>query len=342
MAYLRGLMSPTHLARFLALLAASLGIVSACSSRRDEQAREQDVPGRGDGSGTGQRSAANDLGRPLDALRVSADEAAARAGSFDWEARVTWSVAKPGLAPAHTTERHEVRQLAAGDFEVTMDLDPGSGPGSETGKQIIFSRGVTYARGRWAPFRERPTDRGEGARRHRDESFRLAADLAHLYGPALSAQAAGEATFLGRRARRFLLSLSGALPREAPLPSGLPDGGYDADTRRRVDFLEGRVPVALEGELLLDAETALPLYVAMKGAFSEKADPQLRADVELAAQVKALGAAVAPVTAPSAALPDERKPKGVARALEAAGLRKPEGGKERHDDERKEKEREGE
>jgi hypothetical protein len=93
--------------------------------------------------------------------------------------------------------------------------------------------------------------------------------------------------------------------------------------------------VALEGELLLDAETALPLYVAMKGAFSEKADPQLRADVELAAQVRALGAAVAPVTAPSGALPDERKPKGVARALEAAGLRKPAGGAER-------KEKEGE
>jgi hypothetical protein len=90
-----------------------------------------------------------------------------------------------------------------------------------------------------------------------------------------------------------------------------------------VDFLEGRIPQALEGELLLDADTALPLYVAMKGSFSQKSDPQLRADVELTAQVRALGESVAAVAPPSTVLPDDRKPKGVARALEAAGLRKP-------------------
>jgi hypothetical protein len=314
-------MSPSLHTRSPALLAACLGAAIACSGRHGEQARGP-VPGRGTEAARDRASAARDLEHPLDALRLSADEAAARAGSFDWEARVTWSVGKPGLAPAHATERHEVRQLAAGDFAVTMDLDPGTGPGSETGKEIIFTRGMTYARGRGAPFRERPADRGEGARRYREESFGLAADLARLYGPALSARAAGEATFLGRRARRYLLSLSDARPREEAPPPGLPDGGYDADTRRRLDLLEGRVPVALEGELLLDEETALPLHVAMKGAFSEKADPQLRADVELAAQVKALGAAVPPVAAPPSALPDERKPKGVARALEAAGLRK--------------------
>jgi len=319
-------------ARSLPFLAAAL-VVLACSSRGHEEPRE-DVPGRSPGRGAGQRRpAAYELEHPLEALRASADEAAARAGAFEWEARVTWSVAKPGALPVRSTERHEVRQLASEDFAVSMDLDPGTGTGSETGKRIVFAKGMTYARGRWAPFRERPADRGQMARRQRDESFRLAADLADLYGPALSAQPAGDARFLGRRARRYLLSLTGALPREAPLPSALPDAGYDPDTRRRVDFLQGRVPAALEGELLLDAESALPLYVAMKGAFSQKSDPQLRAEVELVAEVKALGDLVAAVSPPASALPDDRKPKGVARALEAAGLRKPSGGAEGEEDE---------
>jgi hypothetical protein len=329
MAYLSGRMPSSRLAVIAAGFAAVLAAGLACSGRREEGAREKAFTVRG----AAQRPAALDPGRPIEALRASGDDAAARAGSFAWEAQVVWSVAKPGITPVRATERHRIRQLATGEFEVSMDLDPGAGPGSETGKQIVFAKGTTYARGRWAPFRERPTDRGRDARRFRDESFRIAADLADLYGPAFSAQPAGEATFLGRRARRYALSLSGAAPREAPPPTGLPDGGGDADTKRRVDFLQGRVPLALEGELLLDAETALPLSVTMKGAFSEKADPQLRAEVELAAQVKAFGARVPGVAPPKDALADERKPKGVARALEAAGFRKPAGGEEREDGE---------
>ncbi len=316
----------------LPLLAAGLALASACTGRSDEAPRG-DVPGRS-ARGPAQRPPPYDPAHPVDALRASADEVAARAGSFEWDARVTWSVAKPGGAPVRATEHHQVRQLASGDFEVTMDLDPTTGPGSETGSRIVFAKGMTYARGRWAPFRERPADHGRGARRHRDESLRLAADLADLYGPSLSAQPAGESSFLGRKARRYLLSLGDARPsgQLAP-PTALPDAGYDPDTRRRLDFLHGRVPSALEGELLLDAQTGLPLYVAMKGAFSERADPQLRADVELTAEVKALGDLVAAVSPPARALPDERKPKGVARALEAAGLRKPSARGEAEDDE---------
>jgi hypothetical protein len=46
--------------------------------------------------------------------------------------------------------------------------------------------------------------------------------------------------------------------------------------------------------------------------------------VKLDARVTALGAAVAAVRAPGKVLPDERKPKGVAQALEAAGLKRAE------------------
>lgn len=307
---------PLRLAALPCALALVLG--AGCSRSRD-RGSEQALPGAA--------RAAIDPARPLDALRLSADEAAARAGSFAWEARVSWTVSKAGVAPVQAVERHQLRQLENGEFEVTADVDPGTGPGSATGKQIVYAGGMTYARGKWAPFRQRPTDRGRDARRFRDESFRMAADLADLYGPALAAQPAGEASFLGRRVRRYALSLSGAAPaKPPPAPAALPDGGYDPDTRKRLDFLEGRVPAALSGELLVDAETALPLSVTLRGTFSEQSDPQLRAEVALDAQVRALGADVAAVQAPRGALADDRKPKGVARALEAAGLRQRDGG----------------
>lgn len=263
---------------------------------------------------------------PLDALRLTADQAAARLGSFAWEGEVTWTVSKPGATPVRAAEHHRVRQLASGDFEVSADLDPGSGPGSDTGKQIVYAGGATYAHGKWAPFRERPTDRGRDARRFRDESFQLAADLVRLYGPAFRAEPAGEATFLGRRARRYTLALTAMEPAQPPpAPAALPPSGYDPATRKRLDFLEGRVPKELSGELLVDAETGVPLSVTLRGSFSQQSDAQLRADVDLAARVRSLGSQVAAVQPPRGALADDRKPKGVARALEAAGLRQREG-----------------
>jgi hypothetical protein len=123
--------------------------------------------------------------------------------------------------------------------------------------------------------------------------------------------------------RRFALSLDrGArMPDPPPPPAALPPAGFDEDTRRRLDFLEGCVPLALSGEMALDSGSGVPLLVRMRGALGERADPELRAEFELEARVTAVGGAVGPVTAPRA-LPDERKPRGVARALEQAGLRR--------------------
>jgi hypothetical protein len=264
-----------------------------------------------------------DPARPLEALALDADAVARAMGPFSWEAEVRWRAERAGASPVQATERHRLRQLPSGDFDVSAEIDPGTGPGSETGKQVVFVGGKTFAHGRWAPFRERPTDRGEDARRFRDESFRMAADLAALYGPALVAEQAGETSVLGRRARRYRLALSpSSPPRPSAPPPALPGGRYDADTQRHVAFLEGRVPTAAEGELLLDAQSGAPVRVTLRGSFARRDDAELRVEVELSARVTAQGGAVAVVQAPAKVQPDERKPKGVARALEAAGLRK--------------------
>ncbi|WP_041453246.1 hypothetical protein [Anaeromyxobacter dehalogenans] len=300
----------------------ALCLAALACSRSDPEARAR-VLGREDRPHE-PAAAAFDPEHPEAALALDADEAARRLGAFDWTAAAEWTVSAPGeeARQVHVTEHHQLRQSATGEFEVRAEIDPGLGAGSSGGKHVIWTGGATYARALPAPFRERPTDRGRDARRFRDESFRLAGTVAALYGPALRLEPAGEARLLGRAARRYRLSLAPAAkpPAPQPPPPGAP--APDPDTARRLAFLQGRVPVAADGELLADAETGVPLRVRLSGAFEVPNAPGVKARLELLAEVKALGGAVGPVAAPAGALPDERKPAGPSTALEAAGLKK--------------------
>lgn len=270
-----------------------------------------------------------DWEQPAASLRMTPEEVAARLGSFDWSGSARWSVSR-GDRKIEASERHAVRQLASGEFAAEGTVDPGRGPGSESGKRVVWARGMSYARSLFpasGAWRERPDDHGRGARRYRDESFLLAGDLAALLGPALTASPAGRGSALGRPARRFALSLDRGrfTPGRSHLSAEPPPGGPDADTRLRLGLLDGREPIDASGELLLDAATGVPLSVRLSALFGVKGDAESRVRVEVEGKLTALGGEVAAVEPPSRVLPDERKPKGVARALERAGLRKKKG-----------------
>lgn len=263
------------------------------------------------------------------ALRLGPEAVAAGLGSFAWDGTAAWSTTRKDRK-VEVSERHAVRQLATGEFAAEGTLDPGRGPGSESGKRVIWAKGMSYARSLYpasGEWRERPTDHGRGARRFRDESFLLAGEVAGLLGPALVASPAGTTSLLGRPARRFALSLDRA--RFAPGPSHLsaepPPGGPDAPTQARLAFLDGREPIDASGELILDAATGSPLHARISALLGVKGDPEARVRVDVEGGLTALGGAVPPVEPPRKALPDERKPRGVARALEQAGLRKGKG-----------------
>jgi len=307
-------------ARSLPLLASMALLTAACS--------RGGAPG-GPPPAASPAPAAFDWDRPVAALHLRADDVSARLGSFAWQGTASWSAAR-GDRKLDVTEQHAVRQLATGDFSAEGTVDPGRGPGSESGKRVIWAKGMSYARSLYpasGEWRERPTDHGRGARRFRDESFLLAGELAGLLGPSLVAAPAGTTTVLGRPARRFSLSLDRA--RFAPGPSRLseepPPGGPDAATRTRLALFDGREPIDASGEMLLDAATGAPLSVRVSSLLGVKGDPEARVRVDVEGRITALGGDVAPVEAPRKALPDERKPKGVARALEQAGLRKKKG-----------------
>jgi hypothetical protein len=285
--------------------------------------------GSGDGGAAapatgGEREQAFDWERPAAALDLDPDEVASRLGSFDWAGTVEWTVSREGddARRVRAVERHRVRQSASGEFEVGADIDPGLGPGSDTGKDVVYAGGTTYARARYAPFRERPTDRGRDARRFRDESFLVPRSLVRLLGPALELRPAGEAKALRRPARKLSVSLAKGAPAAPARPRPESAPAPDEDTQRRRAFLDGLRPQSASGELLLDAATGAPLRVRLAATFAVEGDPRARASVELLAQVRGLGGEVAAVLPPRGALPDERKAAGVAGALEAAGLKK--------------------
>jgi hypothetical protein len=268
--------------------------------------------------------AAFDWEHPASALDATPDEVAARLGPFEWFATVEWTVERSGeeARRVHVVEHHRVRQTATGEFEVHADMDPGLGPGTDTGKDVAWTGGMTYARARYAPWRERPTDRGRDARRYRDESFLAPRAVARLLGPGLELRAAGGADALRRAAKRFTFSLSkGAAAAPAPARPADP-APPDEDTKRRRAFLDGLRPQTATGDLVLDSATGMPLRLRLAATFSVQGDPAARATVEVVAQMRAVGAEVAAVGAPKNALPDVRKPSGVTNALEAAGLKK--------------------
>jgi hypothetical protein len=303
-------------------LAVLLVLVSSGCSRGDPAAKHR-LFAREEDRGT---TRTFDPAHPEEALALDADEVAARLGSFEWTGAVEWSVARKDGTLLHVTEQHRLRQVSSGEFEVRADVDPGLGPSAVQGKQIVWVNQMTYARALPARFRERPTDRGRDARRFREDSFELARSVAALCGPRLKLEASGRDALLGREGLRYQLSLG---PEDAKGGAAPPAPGFqagDQDTALRQGFLRGAAPTAVRGELLVDAQTGAPLRVRLEATFAAPApadaQPGPAVSVVVASQVKALGGEVKAIAAPSAALPDERKPAGPSPALEAAGLKK--------------------
>ncbi len=302
----------------LPLTLAAVALLASCS-RGDPDARNR-LFAREEGRGTAR---AFDPAQPEAALAATADEVASRLGSFEWAGAVEWSVSRSPGAPLHVTEQHHVRQSSTGEFEVRADVDPGLGPSAVQGKEIRYVGGMTYARALPAPFRQRPTDRGQDARRFREDSFGLVRSVAAMIGPALRIEPEGGAVVMGRQALRYRLSLGQvAPPKSEAAPAGFQ--AKDPDTAARQGFLKGATPRQAQGELLVDADTGAPLQARLSASFDAPPGPAPGAQVTVvvSGQMQAFGGEVKAISAPAGALPDERKPAGPSTALEAAGLKK--------------------
>lgn len=293
----------------------------ACSSPEDRAAKErifspEDPP-------RVLRAAAE----PLDAGKLAADpalldrvlgisgpEAAARLGPHVQKAKVsfTWTLADRKVALA---ENRTVELGKNGDFHVVIEND------QLQGMEWYRVAGVSYARNRYAPLRERRRDRGssEHVVASGYDSLRTAYDLVHR---AFQLAPAGTASHRGRPVVKYQVTLG--KPHAAAELEGLPKvefpkGGPDGDTALRLEAMEKGVPTKIDGVLYVDQATAVPVRADLEAELKvtgANGDAKLVLAVDL--DVEGIGKDPAIVVPEH--LADEPRPPGVVSTLDAYGL----------------------
>lgn len=246
-------------------------------------------------------------------LSISAQEAAARIGPHrqDVQVRFRWTAGGRNVA---LSEERMVVLGKGGDFHARIDND------ERQGMEWVKVDGVSYARSRYAKFRERRRDRG--ASEHVvDEAYATLATFRDWMHGAVSLTRAGEKTVGGRRAIEYSLALG--TPRDSARAAHLPpvifpEGGPDPDTALRLAALEqGRVQ-SVTGTLAVDAETAVPLEAKLKAAVVVPGDREARLELSIDLETKAHSGTI---EVPEH-IEDAPRPPGVVATLEAYGFQR--------------------
>lgn len=272
-------------------------------------------------------------------LGMGAAEATERLGPHHYLGTIDWEWSQAGK---RNVRLKETRELLAGAGGVSGDFHAKLSNTGNSGLEVLRVMGQVYARSTWGRegegrFRQRLRDRGM-AERIREEAWGALGELDELFRGRLklTVQSSSDntATFAGRTAWKYSVSLadSEALP-ASRLPAVVSSKtGADDTTRRRQHFYDARVPAALQGEVLVDAQTSVVLKTHLMGRLVVKGggadggtqDAELR--ITLDSALSDIGKAVV-LAPPKDARPDEDKPDGVAAALARVGLeRKADGG----------------
>jgi len=254
-------------------------------------------------------------------LRMDAAEVVERLGPHVVTTKVSfeWTGADAPIRLDETRTIVAGRGGVGGDFSVVMENS------RDQGFEVLRKDDKVYARNRYGKFRQRLRDRGM-AERVRSEVQGVIRDVDELFHSRLALTPQGSTTVDGRSALKFAVSLAAEAPRlEAgvTLPDPIePKGGRDAQTRRRMRFHEERVPVSLQGELVVDAETSVVLQAKFDGKVRvPKGDQQASSELKLQVRTGLTGIGRDPaLKVPEDFLPDADKPAGIADVLDRFGI----------------------
>lgn len=247
-------------------------------------------------------------------VSISASEAAFRIGGHVQSASTTfrWKGADK------TVSLQETRKVAVdpgGDFHVLVEND------ERQGMEWIRVGGVSYSRSRYAKFRERRRDRGS-SHHVLEDSYTTLQTFHQLVHGALALTPAGEQKVEGRKALAYTVSLGKPWERadDGLPPLEFPAGGPDEDTRLRLQAAEKGRATSVQGKLVVDAETGVPLLADLE-ATVEVPDEAGVSTLKVATKVTVgtiggkLGIAVPDH------LDDAPRPPGAVSVLKAYGLR---------------------
>jgi hypothetical protein len=263
-------------------------------------------------------------------LGMSAAETTERIGAHRASSTVDWEWTQGGK----NVRLKETRELVASAGGMSGDFHAKLSNTNNSGLEVMRVGGRVFARSTWGKdgegrFRERSRDRGM-AERIREDAFGALKDLDQLFAGRLklTAQSSTDNTagYLDRTAWKYSVSLAdSALEPATKLPPlAAAKNGADETTKRRQHFYDARVPVSLQGELWVDAQTSVVLKAHIVGKLTVKGEAgdaaaDLRITVDSA--MTDLGKAVS-VSAPKDSMPDEDKPDGIAAALGRFGISK--------------------
>lgn len=253
-------------------------------------------------------------------LRMGAAEATERLGPHRFSASLSLGWTNGGK----TEELKEKRTLAEAAGGLSGDFHGASENSRDQGLEIIRVHNAVFARSRYGKFRQRLRDRGM-AEREREELYGAVRDFETLFKGQLKLASLGSVTVRGRPAVKFAVSLApqrSASSEEASLPvPATPKGGADEGTARRGAFFEKSKPKSAQGQLSIDAQTAVLLESRLEGVLTAPSpngkDVLVRLVVETA--VNEIGKDPG-IKAPAEFLPDADKPAGIAAALERFGI----------------------
>jgi hypothetical protein len=213
-----------------------------------------------------------------------------------------------------------------GDFHATLENS------REQGLEVLRIGNLVYAKSRYGKFRQRLRDRGI-AERVREEMYGAIKDFDALFLGRLKLTANGTVTVEGRTAWKYQVTLGPPLPEQVQkLPPIVPTrGGTDETTLRRLAFYELRAPRALQGEVLVDAQTSVVLKTRLDGRMGVRRERRTLNDggeagpseaelrLVLDSQLQQIGKEP-PLKSPTDFLPDQDKPEGIDAALERFGI----------------------
>ncbi|MDX5400586.1 MAG: hypothetical protein LPK92_12840, partial [Actinomycetes bacterium] len=198
---------------------------------------------------------------------ISGQEAAARLGPHVQKAKVTFQWSRAGKEVALSEDRM-IALGNGGDFHVRIEND------QRQGMEWVKVDGTSYARSRYAQFRERRRDRGSSEHVVASAYSTLSTFNDWVHG-AMRFTPAGTVRVDGRQAVKYTVSLGEPNePKPAhPLPEIIwPKNGPDLDTQLRQRALEQGKTANVTGTLVVDEKTAVPLLADLQATVVVPAD----------------------------------------------------------------------
>jgi hypothetical protein len=179
------------------------------------------------------------------------------------------------------TDETLVELAADGQYHARYDNS------ADYGREVLWQGGALFLRPRYAKWHRRPPTDDDEPARVRDEMYGVAGDYFELVAHAAEVTDKGAAQVAGRDGRRVEIKLAPSPKKPAAQPL----------TQRK--WRESITVQELEGDAVLDAESAIPLQARFKTRLTFSRDGRtFTMTLEVGHEVSGIGQAVALVTPP--------------------------------------------